>query len=149
MRRIKERVSSAAQIHADEASHWDALHGLYDIKRINHQVAYSQRGACTNWAESFFARMRLMVRGSTIMSARTGYTRTLLMPPGWRITVVSKTVSGQARAQPRHGAPGFSGMEGILAAPSIGRSRKLGLRRWHAAADAILALYLRHADVSG
>jgi transposase-like protein len=60
---IKERVSSAAQIHADEASHWDALHGLHDIKRINHQVAYSQRGACTNWAESFFARMRLMVRG--------------------------------------------------------------------------------------
>ena len=61
---IKERVSSTAQIHADEASHWDAL---LAIKRINHQVAYSQRGACTNWAESFFTRMRLMVRGSTIM----------------------------------------------------------------------------------
>lgn len=60
---IKQRVSSAAVIQADEASHWDALHGLYEIKRINHQVAYSQNGACTNWAESFFSRMRLMVRG--------------------------------------------------------------------------------------
>jgi hypothetical protein len=60
---IKQRVNGAAQIHADEASHWDALHGYYDVKRINHAIAYSQNGACTNWAESFFARLRLMVRG--------------------------------------------------------------------------------------
>jgi transposase-like protein len=60
---IKQRVNGAAQIHADEASHWDALHGYYDVRRINHKIAYSQNGACTNWAESFFARMRLMVRG--------------------------------------------------------------------------------------
>jgi hypothetical protein len=28
------------------------------MKRINHQEAYSLNGACTNDAESFFARMR-------------------------------------------------------------------------------------------
>jgi hypothetical protein len=28
------------------------------MKRINHQEAYSLNGACTNWAEEFFSRMR-------------------------------------------------------------------------------------------
>jgi hypothetical protein len=28
------------------------------VKRINHQEAYSLDGACTNWAEEFFSRMR-------------------------------------------------------------------------------------------
>jgi len=28
------------------------------VKRINHQEAYSVDGACTNWAEEFFSRMR-------------------------------------------------------------------------------------------
>jgi len=28
------------------------------MKRINHQEAYSLDGACTNWAEEFFSRMR-------------------------------------------------------------------------------------------
>ena len=28
------------------------------MKRINHEEAYSLDGACTNWAEEFFSRMR-------------------------------------------------------------------------------------------
>ncbi len=28
------------------------------MKRINHQEAYSLDGACTNWAESYFSRLR-------------------------------------------------------------------------------------------
>ena len=28
------------------------------MKRINHEEAYSENGACTNWAEEFFSRMR-------------------------------------------------------------------------------------------
>ena len=35
----------------------DALHSRYLTKRINHQVAYSADGACTNDAESFFSRL--------------------------------------------------------------------------------------------
>jgi len=31
----------------------DALHASYDMKRINHSVAYNLDGACTNQAESF------------------------------------------------------------------------------------------------
>ena len=51
-------VSAGATVHADEASHWDKLAAHFPIKRINHQKAYSQAGACTNQAESFFSRVR-------------------------------------------------------------------------------------------
>lgn len=57
-------VDSGATIHADEASHWDALHAVYDVRRINHSVAYSDNGACTNQAESFFSRLRRMEIGT-------------------------------------------------------------------------------------
>lgn len=55
---IAKRVAPGSFVHADEAGHWDALHGLYLTKRINHQEAYSDGGACTNQAESFFSRLR-------------------------------------------------------------------------------------------
>lgn len=55
---IQERVESGSTIHADEATAWDALHARYLTKRINHSVAYSHDGACTNQAESFFSRLR-------------------------------------------------------------------------------------------
>lgn len=60
---VKRVVAPGSTVHADEASHWDALHGLYETKRINHTVAYSLDGACTNQAESFLARLRRMVSG--------------------------------------------------------------------------------------
>jgi hypothetical protein len=34
------------------------LHGAFEMKRINHQEAYSLDGACTNWAEEYFSRLR-------------------------------------------------------------------------------------------
>ena len=34
------------------------LHGHFEMKRINHQEAYSFDGACTNWAETYFSRLR-------------------------------------------------------------------------------------------
>jgi len=55
---IEARVKPGSQIHADEARHWDALHAVYDTRRINHQEAYSDGAACTNQAESFFSRLR-------------------------------------------------------------------------------------------
>jgi transposase-like protein len=51
-------IDVGSVVHADEASHWDALHSRYLTKRINHQRAYSADGACTNDAESFFSRLR-------------------------------------------------------------------------------------------
>jgi transposase-like protein len=56
--RIRARVKSGSIVHADEAPGWDALHASYDTKRINHSVAYSLDGACTNQAESYFSRLR-------------------------------------------------------------------------------------------
>ena len=37
---------------------WDALHARFDVKRINHGIAFSDDDACTNQAESYFARLR-------------------------------------------------------------------------------------------
>jgi transposase-like protein len=55
---LGERIEAGSTVHADEATHWDALHSRYLTKRINHQEAYSDAGACTNDAESFFSRLR-------------------------------------------------------------------------------------------
>ena len=40
------------------SANWNDLHARYEMKRINHQEAYSLDGACTNWAELFFSRLR-------------------------------------------------------------------------------------------
>ena len=55
---VAARVDADAVIHADEATHWDALHSRFVAHRINHSEAYSLNGACTNQAESFFSRLR-------------------------------------------------------------------------------------------
>ena len=55
---LGERIQPGSIVHADEATHWDALHARYLTKRINHEWAYSDEGACTNSAESFFSRIR-------------------------------------------------------------------------------------------
>jgi len=59
----KRLVSRSAIIHADEGSHWDALHDGWQVHRINHSEAYCDNGACTNQAESYFSRLRRMVQG--------------------------------------------------------------------------------------
>ncbi len=45
-------------VHADEAAGWDALNKRFEMRRINHQEAYSDGEACTNWAEEYFSRLR-------------------------------------------------------------------------------------------
>jgi transposase-like protein len=55
---IKSRVAKGTVVHADEAGAWNQLHSSFEMKRINHEEAYSLDGACTNWAEEFFSRMR-------------------------------------------------------------------------------------------
>jgi transposase-like protein len=55
---ITRRVRKGTTINADEANSWNALHSRFEVQRINHAEAYSHDGACTNWAEEFFSRMR-------------------------------------------------------------------------------------------
>lgn len=55
---ILATVMPGSIVHADEAAGWDRLHAHYEMRRINHSVAFSRDGACTNQAESFFSRLR-------------------------------------------------------------------------------------------
>jgi len=55
---IKSRIAKRTIVNADESANWNELHGRFEMKRINHEEAYSLDGACTNWAEEFFSRMR-------------------------------------------------------------------------------------------
>jgi hypothetical protein len=55
---LRSHVAKGTTINADEANSWDELHKRFEVRRINHQEAYSLDGACTNWAEEFFSRMR-------------------------------------------------------------------------------------------
>ena len=55
---IKAHVKPGTVVNADEASGWDSLHARFEMKRINHGEAHSLDGACTNWAEEYFSRLR-------------------------------------------------------------------------------------------
>jgi transposase-like protein len=55
---IRSRVAKGTIINADESNAWNDLHARFEMKRVNHEEAYSLNGACTNMAEGFFSRMR-------------------------------------------------------------------------------------------
>jgi hypothetical protein len=55
---VRARIAKGTVVHADEAASWDNLHERFEVKRINHQEAYSLDGACTNMAEEYFSRLR-------------------------------------------------------------------------------------------
>jgi transposase-like protein len=55
---IRSRVNKGTELMADEANSWNGLAANFPIKRINHQEAYSEDGACTNGAEGLFSRLR-------------------------------------------------------------------------------------------
>lgn len=57
-------IVRGATVHADEAAAYDNLHATYDMQRVNHSVEYmSEEGACSNQAESYFARFRRFQHG--------------------------------------------------------------------------------------
>lgn len=55
---IKNRVAKETVLHADDSPAWNSLHARFEMKRVNHELAYSLDGACTNYVESFFSRLR-------------------------------------------------------------------------------------------
>ena len=59
----KEKVEPGSVLSADEIAHWDLLSETFDLQRVNHSDAYSEDGVHTNLAESFFSRLRRMIRG--------------------------------------------------------------------------------------
>ena len=42
---IREHIAGVSIVHADEARGWDTLHAYYDMRRINHSVAFSKDGS--------------------------------------------------------------------------------------------------------
>lgn len=82
---VKRNVLPGTVVFADEARHWDVLARGFVTKRINHQEAYSLDGSHTNNAESFFARLRRMVRGQHHFVSRSICTSTRHTPLGWKI----------------------------------------------------------------
>ena len=56
---VRSRIAKGTTVHADESANWNDLHSRFEMKRINHEEAYSFNGACTNAAEEFFSRMAL------------------------------------------------------------------------------------------
>lgn len=64
VRFAKSRVAEGAKVIADETPHWDLLTDVFNVERVNHSDAYSYfDGIHVNGAESYFARLRRMIRG--------------------------------------------------------------------------------------
>ena len=55
---IRARIAKGTKVNADENGAWDGLHERFEMKRINHQEAYSLDGAYTNQTEEYFSRLR-------------------------------------------------------------------------------------------
>ena len=55
---IKSRLRPGTILNAAEASGWNEPASKFEIRRINDKQAYSDGEACTNWAESYFSRLR-------------------------------------------------------------------------------------------
>lgn len=70
-------------LHADFSTQWEALHLYFKTMRINHSKHYSFEGACTNFAESFFSRMRTAERGVHKILSGSHLAR-YAMEMGWR-----------------------------------------------------------------
>lgn len=105
---VRATVASGSIIHADEASHWDSLHGAYEVHRINHSASYSDGQACTNMAESFFSRLRRMECGTHHHIAGR-YLSAYASEASWR---------EDHRRQPNGALAGMIGEAAMMASPS-------------------------------
>ncbi len=90
---IKKRLLKGTVLHTDEAASWDGLHGAFEVKRINHQEAYSLDGACTNYAEEYFSRTRRGEIGIIIISPESTCSARRRKARGGRIIGARATVT--------------------------------------------------------
>ena len=126
---IRSRIAKGTIVNADEAANWNELHSRFEMKRINHEEAYSLDGACTNWAEEFFSRMRRAEIGHHHHIAGA-YLLRYAQEASWRED--NRRVSNGEQSEPRCGsgdeAKAVSGFQRLLATSF----RRLGtMRRRH------------------
>ena len=93
------RIAKGTIVNADEAASWDGLHARFEMKRINHQEAYSIDGACTNWAEEYFSRLRRGEIGTITISQALICSATLKRRHGAKITAASQWRTGRPRCR--------------------------------------------------
>lgn len=77
---------------ADKVADWDLLMTGFDLKRVNHSEAYSENGINTNLAESYFSRLRRMIRSQHHAVSVKYLGAYAVLPPGLRITAKTATV---------------------------------------------------------
>jgi hypothetical protein len=53
-----EVIEPGSEVYTDEGKHWIRLAARYVLHMVNHSEHYSDGDKCTNWAESYFARLR-------------------------------------------------------------------------------------------
>ena len=89
----------------------------FEMKRINHQEAYSDDGACTNMAEEYFSRLRRAEIGHHHHIAGA-YLLRYAQEASWREDNRRVTNGEQMRtvAASRNEARAFGGFQRILAA---------------------------------
>ena len=112
---IKARVAKGTVVNADEATSWDGLHGAFEMKRINHEEAYSLDGACTNWAEEYFSRLRRAETGHHHHIAGAYLLRYAQEAHGARIPSRVKRRSDLPRRWARDAQGRLAGFHGLLA----------------------------------
>lgn len=76
------KLENGAVVHADESRGWDGLRHHFAMQRVNHTVAYSMKGACTNQAESYFSRLRRAEIG--VHHCISGYLARYAAEMAWR-----------------------------------------------------------------
>jgi len=83
--KIIETLDPGSILYADEASSYNPLHAVFDMRRIDHSKRYSQDGVNTNQAESFHARLKRAIKGVYHQIAHD-YTDSYVAEIAWRET---------------------------------------------------------------
>lgn len=56
--RAPKVIEPGSVVYTDDAVEYNRLAARYELIKVNHSERYSDGDACTNWAESYFARLR-------------------------------------------------------------------------------------------
>ena len=113
---LRSHIAKGTILNADEAGSWDELHKRYEVRRINHEEAYSLDGACTNWAEEFFSRMRRAEIGHHHHISGATCSATRKRRHGARITGARQWRASRARRRSGDEAEAERGFQWVLAA---------------------------------
>ncbi len=62
--KAQDVIESGSAIYTDDAGEYNRLAARYTLTKVNHSQRYADGDACTNWAESYFARLRRAEMGT-------------------------------------------------------------------------------------